>query len=162
MKEIKLLFMDVDGTLTDGKIYIAEDGEFCKAFDIKDGYGIHDILPRHKIIPVVITARESEIVTKRCKELDVFEVYQNCRDKRQKMIEIACKYGITLNENNILEQTAYIGDDMLDLQCMTIAQYIGCPADAVEEVKAVADFISHKNGGKGAVREFIEWLCANQ
>lgn len=156
---IKLLFMDVDGTLTDGKIYITEAGEFCKAFDIKDGYGIHEILPRHKIIPVVITARESEIVIKRCKELDIFEVYQNCRNKRSQMIAVASQYGITLNENNILEQTAYIGDDILDLQCMTIAQYKGCPADAVDEIKEVADFISQKNGGQGAVREFIEWLC---
>lgn len=159
---IKLLFMDIDGTLTDGKIYIAKDGEFCKAFDIKDGYGIHDILPHYKIIPVVITARESEIVSKRCVELGIFEVYQNCRNKKQKMIEISKKYGIMLNENNILEQTAYIGDDILDLQCMTIAQLKGCPADSVDEIKEVADFISDKNGGEGAVREFIEWLCIDK
>ena len=67
MEHIKLLFMDVDGTLTDGKIYMGINGEICKAFNIKDGYGICNILPQYGIVPVVITARESVIVSQRCK-----------------------------------------------------------------------------------------------
>ena len=157
--KIRLLFMDVDGTLTDGKIYMGETGEVCKVFDIKDGCGIHDILPKHSIVPVIITARESSIVRNRCKELNICEVHQGCRNKKEKMLEIAAQYGIVLSPDNILEQTAYIGDDILDLQCMEVAQYKGCPSDAVDEVKSVVDFVASKAGGNGAVRDFIEWLC---
>lgn len=155
---IKILYMDVDGTLTDGKIYMGESGELCKVFDIKDGCGIHDILPKHDIVPVIITARESSIVRNRCKELGIYEAHQGCRNKRQKMLEVAAQYGIVLNSDNVLEQAAYIGDDISDLQCMEIAQYKGAPSDAVDEVKAIVDFVSSKAGGNGAVREFIEWL----
>lgn len=158
MKNIKLLFMDVDGTLTDGKLYIGNDGELCKAFSVKDGCGIHDILPKYEIIPVIITARKSEIVQKRCIELKIENVYQECRNKRQKMLDVAAEYGIVANEQGILEGTAYIGDDILDLQCMEIAQFNGCPADAVREVIEQVDFISKYAGGDGAVRDFIEWL----
>ena len=155
---VKILFMDVDGTLTDGKIYMGNDGEMLKAFSIKDGCGIHDILPRYGIIPVIITARQSKIVENRCKELGINEIHQNCRDKKNKMKEIAIKYHLNVCDENIIEQTAYIGDDILDIQCMEIAQFVGAPIDAVNEVKQVADFVSQYRGGEGAVREFIEWL----
>lgn len=158
MKSIKLLFMDVDGTLTDGKLYIGNNGELCKVFSVKDGCGIHDILPKYGIIPVIITARKSEIVQKRCLELKIDNVYQECRNKRQKMLDVAAEYGIVANELGILEGTAYIGDDILDLQCMEIAQINGCPSDAVREVLEKVDFISEYSGGNGAVRDFIEWL----
>lgn len=159
MKNIKLLFMDVDGTLTDGKIYMGNDGEVCKAFDIKDGCGIHDILPQYDIIPVIITARESKIVENRCKELGIELLFQNCRNKRAKMIEVASQYRLSTKDNGIIEGTAYIGDDILDLPCMEIAEINGCPKDAVSAVKEKGDFVSQYNGGAGAVREFIEWLC---
>lgn len=158
MKQIKLLFMDVDGTLTDGKLYIGVAGEIFKAFSVKDGCGIHDILPQYGVIPVIITARNSEIVQRRCEELKITEIYQGCRNKRQKMIDVAAKYGIKPDEKGTLLYTAYIGDDILDLQCMEIAQITGCPADAVLEVKQNVDFVSRFDGGNGAVREFIEWL----
>lgn len=158
MKNIKLLFMDVDGTLTDGKLYIGNAGELCKAFSVKDGCGIHDILPKYGIVPVIITARKSEIVQRRCDELKIEKVYQECRNKRQKMVDVAAEYGIVANVQGILEGTAYIGDDILDLQCMEIAQFNGCPADAVKEVIEKVDFVSKHSGGDGAVREFIEWL----
>ena len=146
--------MDVDGTLTDGKIYMGANGELMKAFDIKDGCGIKDILPTLGIIPVIITARQSQILDNRCKELNIVEVHQGIRNKLEKLKEICQKYGITLN------QVAYIGDDILDLQCMKPIKeeggVIGCPADAVKKVKEVADYVSSNNGGEGAVREFIE------
>lgn len=150
--------MDVDGTLTDGKLYIGASGEMFKAFSVKDGCGIHDILPQYEIIPVIITARNSEIVQRRCEELKITEVYQGCRNKKQKMIDVAEEYGISFNAEGKLTGTAYIGDDILDLQCMEIAQVTGCPVDAVEEVKQKADFISVFAGGNGAVRDFIEWI----
>lgn len=158
MSKIKLLFLDVDGTLTDGKIYIGNQGELFKAFDVKDGCGIHDILPRYDIVPVIITARSSEILKHRCKELQIEHFYQGCRNKREKMIEVASKFGIFLDDKNVLNGTAYMGDDILDLQCMEIAELKGCPKNAVNDVLSICNFISVYDGGNGAVREFIEWI----
>lgn len=149
---IKYLVMDVDGTLTDGKIYMSSSGEMFKAFDIKDGCGIKDIAVPAGIIPVIITARESAIVLNRCKELNITQVHQGVRDKVGKLKEITDDFS----------QVAYIGDDILDLQCMLPVKeaggLVGCPADAVDKVKAIADFIAPRNGGDGAVRDFIEWI----
>lgn len=158
MVTTKILFLDVDGTLTDGKLYIGNEGEVFKAFHVKDGCGIKDILPKYDIIPVIITARNSKIVENRCKELEIEHIYQGCREKRRKMIEVAESLGLEIGADGIIKRTAYMGDDILDLPCMSIAEIKGCPADAVDEVIAVADFVSKKNGGDGAVREFIEWV----
>lgn len=158
MPKCKLLFLDVDGTLTDGKLYISNNGELFKAFDVKDGCGIHDILPKYNIIPVIITARSSDIVKHRCKELNIEHFYQGCRNKREKMLEIANQYGIAMNEAGVLSGVAYMGDDILDLQCLEIAEFKGCPRNAVKEILEVCNFISNYDGGNGAVREFIEWL----
>ena len=149
---IKYLVMDVDGTLTDGKIYMSNDGEGMKAFSIKDGCGIHDILIPAGIIPVIITGRTSKIVEKRCGEIGIKEIHQGISNKIEKLLSITSN----------LSEVAYIGDDINDLSCMKPVREaggkIGCPADAVKKVKELADFISTKNGGDGAVREFIEWL----
>lgn len=157
----RIIFMDVDGTLTDGKIYIGNAGELMKAFSVKDGYAITHILPKHDIIPVIITGRKSEIVSKRCQELGIDFVFQDVSNKKEKMIAFANSYGIYENENGILLNTYYMGDDIPDLECMLIAEKKGCPADAVNEIKAVSDFVSSKNGGDGAVREFVEWVCGD-
>ena len=153
---IKYLIMDVDGTMTDGKIYMSPTGEAMKAFNIKDGCGIHDILIPAGIQPVILTARTSDIVYNRACELGVTEIYQGVRDKVQKLLEITSE----------LNQAAYIGDDINDLPCMEIIKraggVIGCPADAVAQVKAAADYISPFKGGDGAVRGFIEWLVEKQ
>lgn len=149
---IKLLFMDVDGTLTDGKIYMGSDGEVLKAFDIKDGYGIHEILPRFGIVPVIITGRTSKIVENRAAELEIYELYQGKHDKLDTMLEVINKYGCTT------KNAAYIGDDVLDLPCMELCGVTGCPSDAVRNVKDACDYICKASGGHGAVREFIEWI----
>lgn len=149
---IKYLVMDVDGTLTDGKIYMGNDGEAMKAFSIKDGCGIHDILIPAGIVPVIITGRSSKIVENRCGEIGIKEIHQGISNKIEKLLSIT----------DDLSSVAYIGDDINDLSCMKPVKEaggkIGCPADAVKKVKEIADFISTKNGGDGAVREFIEWL----
>ena len=80
-KKIKYLVMDVDGTLTDGKIYMGANGEVMKAFNIKDGYGIHDILIPNGIRPVIITGRTSNIVEKRCYELGIKDLFQGVKNK---------------------------------------------------------------------------------
>lgn len=153
---IKYLVMDVDGTLTDGKIYMSNTGELCKAFNIKDGCGIHDILIPNHITPVIITGRESDIVLNRCKELCITEVYQGVGNKLEKLKEVT----------EVLSTVAYIGDDINDLSCMVPVKeaggVVGCPANAVKAVIEVADFIASHNGGDGAVRDFIEWLISLQ
>lgn len=152
VKNIKYLIMDVDGTLTDGKIYMSNESELCKAFNVKDGYGIHDIAILSGIIPVVITGRKSDIVLKRCRELGITEVYQGVSNKVEKL------YSVTSN----LSSVAYIGDDNNDLFCMNLVKeaggIVGCPNDAAKKVVEIADFVAERNGGDGAVREFIEWL----
>lgn len=149
---IKYLVMDVDGTLTDGKIYIGNDGEVMKAFSIKDGYGIHDVLIPSGITPVIITGRTSKIVENRCKEIGIKEIYQGVSNKIEKLLSLTSDLSVV----------AYAGDDINDLSCMKQVKeaggLVGCPADAVQKVRELADFISTKNGGDGAVREFIEWL----
>ena len=77
--------MDVDGTLTDGKIYMGANGELMKAFNIKDGYGIHDILPLIGITPVIITGRKSQIVANRCNEIGIHYLYQGVTDKESQI-----------------------------------------------------------------------------
>ena len=152
---IKMLAMDVDGTLTDGKIYLSENGEILKAFCIKDGYAIHDLLPTHGIIPILITGRSSKIVENRAQELGVDMVFQGVKDKLALLKKIADENKVTLDE------IAYIGDDLNDLECINACGLSGCPADAVESVQERADYISNNNGGFGAVRDFIEYVIRN-
>lgn len=148
--------MDVDGTLTDGKIYMGEKGEIMKVFDIQDGYAIFQFLPKKNIIPMIITGRKSEIVAYRASELGIVEVYQGVSDKAAKLQEIAEKY------NCGRENIAYIGDDVNDLPAIEVAGITGCPANASSQVMAAVDFVSKYNGGNGAVREFIEWIINNE
>lgn len=151
-KDIKVLVMDVDGTLTDGKINMSESGELYKSFHVKDGYGIAHVLKEKGIIPVVITGRTSGILSRRCGELGIKNIYQNVENK----IEVLKKIMSDMNLSK--ENIAYIGDDLNDLECMRESEVVGCPADAVPGIKSIADFISGKNGGDGAVREFIDWI----
>lgn len=151
-KDIKYLVMDVDGTLTDGKIYMGRTGEVCKAFHIKDGFGIHDIAIPNGIIPVIITGRKSDILLNRCRELGIERIYQGVSDK------IAVLRSISESFSSI----AYIGDDINDLSCMVSVKeaggIVGCPKDAAKKVLESADYIADHNGGDGAVRDFIEWI----
>lgn len=157
---IRFLVMDIDGTLTDGKIYMGQDGELFKAFDIKDGYGVKCLLPQYNITPVVITARKSRIVENRCQEMDVTELHQGQMDKYETLMQVLRKYSELDNTEYTLANVAYVGDDLLDLQCMRPIKkaggFVACPNDAVDEVKDIANYISAKNAGSGAVREIID------
>ena len=154
---INYLIMDVDGSLTDGKIYMGPDGELTKAFSIKDGYAMNYILKPANVKPVIITARSSSIVQHRCDELGIHDVYQGVLDKFTVLTKIC---------DDRFEECAYFGDDIIDLKCMlpikTAGGIVGCPADAVQEVKAIADYICVNKAGEGALREFAEWLVEPQ
>ena len=151
-KKLSVLVMDVDGTLTDGKIHIAATGESFKSFYVKDGYGINVVLPAHGIIPVIITGRTSEIVAHRARELRIQHLYQNVHNKAKVLQNIVLEMGVPL------ENVACIGDDLNELPMMQLCGICGCPSDAVSEVKAACDYVCEAPGGHGAVREFIEWM----
>lgn len=150
--------MDVDGTLTDGKIYIGNNGELFKAFNVKDGYGISNILKAAGIEPVIITGRTSDIVAARCKELGIEKIYQGKMHKKDILYSIV--------GDDVFNCCAYIGDDIPDLECMKLIKEAGgktgCPKDAVKIIKDMCCFVSSRNAGDGAVREFIEWLVAKK
>jgi 3-deoxy-D-manno-octulosonate 8-phosphate phosphatase (KDO 8-P phosphatase) len=163
---IRFLVMDVDGTLTDGKIYMGQDGELFKAFDIKDGYGVKCLLPEANIIPVVITARNSRIVENRCNEMGVTELHQGKMDKYATLMRVLNKYSELDKKEYTLANVAYVGDDLLDLQCMKpikeVGGFVACPNDAVKDVKVITNYVANKNAGDGAVREIIEELLSKR
>lgn len=156
MKNIKLFALDVDGTMTDGKIYMSDRGELFKAFDIKDGMGIHELLREHQIKTAVITGRTSKIVENRAAELEIDFVCQGIRNKKYELERLM--EGLHLE----YEDVAFMGDDLVDLECMQLCGVCGCPADAVKEVREAADYVADSRGGQGAVREFIEWILSDQ
>lgn len=150
--------MDVDGTMTDGKIYMGNKGEEFKSFNIKDGYGIHDILSNTLIIPVAITGWRSLMVENRCRELGITYIYQGVGDKKLFVKDFLENKTTNTDYNTI----AYIGDDLDDFGAMKyikeIGGAVGCPCDAVNSILEIADYISDKKGGNGAIRDFIEFL----
>lgn len=154
--KIKLFVMDVDGTLTDGHIYYGANGEVMKAFHVRDGYAIAHTLPAHGIIPVIITGKSSDIVKNRAAELKITEVHQGISDKLVKLKEIAVKYAAAP------EEIAYIGDDTNDLDCIAYCGVTACPADAMDEVIAAVDYVCRHDGGRGAVREFADWVMKHE
>ena len=165
MSRIRYLILDVDGTMTDGHIYISPQGEIMKAFHVRDGYGIHSMLPLMGIEPVIITGRNNEIVAKRAAELSIKYVFQNVSDKVAVMNDFLAEQNKKHNQNAGYAECAYMGDDIPDLKCMKLIAENGgiaaCPADAVEQVKKISGFVSHYDGGNGAVRELIDWLYLN-
>jgi 3-deoxy-D-manno-octulosonate 8-phosphate phosphatase (KDO 8-P phosphatase) len=155
LSNIRMLVMDVDGTLTDGKIYIGEHGEVFKAFNVKDGYRLNS-LENDNIIPVIITGRNSAILSRRAAELNIREVHQGVDNKLEVLNEIICKYNLRY------ENIAYIGDDINDIECMEACCFKACPADAVQEVIQIVDYVCKSNGGDGAVRELIDLLIVKE
>lgn len=150
---IKMLVMDVDGTLTDGRLYIGPTGEELKVFNCKDGLGIKELLPKMGIIPVIITGRHSTITQNRAKELNVTQLYQGVGEKLQLLRKIAAQRGLTS------EEIAYIGDDLNDLDCMNYCGMTACPQDAVKTIRELVDYVCPHDGGRGAVRDFIEYMA---
>ena len=148
---IKLLALDVDGVLTDGRIYYGNDGEELKSFSIKDGLGIK-LLQRGGIEVVIITGRSSNIVSRRATELGIAEVIQGREDKLVALEEVCSKRSLDLRE------CAYMGDDLPDLKAVQAAGLGLAPADAVAQLTAAADWVSDFGGGAGAVRQAAEQL----
>ncbi|MGL4970918.1 MAG: KdsC family phosphatase [Cetobacterium sp.] len=152
---IKLIVLDVDGTLTDGKLYISNSGDEMKAFNVKDGLGITQAIAQGKEV-VIITGKTSDIVNKRCKELGIKEIHQGIKNKIATLDSILEKYNISY------ENVAYMGDDLIDLAVMKKCKLAASPKDSIQEILEISNFISTKNGGEGAVREFIEYILKKE
>lgn len=155
LKQIKLFAMDVDGTLTDGHIYMGNDGEMFKAFHVHDGLGIK-LLKHYGIIPAIITGRQSNIVENRCREIGLTEFYQGVKNKAAKLAELMEQYGLTA------EQVAYIGDDMNDLSAVKAAGVTFAPADCAESLKPFIDIILTKPSGHAPVREAVDLILQDR
>lgn len=155
LKQIKLFAMDVDGTLTDGHIYMGNDGEMFKAFHVHDGLGIK-LLKHYGIIPAIITGRQSNIVKNRCREIGLTEFHQGVKNKAAKLAELMDQYGLTA------EQVAYIGDDMNDLSAVKAAGVTFAPADCAESLKPYIDIILTKPSGHAPVREAVDLILRDR
>lgn len=153
--KIKLAAFDIDGVMTDGSLTFDENGVEYKTFNAKDGQGIVR-LNNAGIITAIITARDNGTVTHRAKILNIKELHQGQKNKIAALEKIMEKYNISL------EEVAYMGDDLPDICILEKAGIAACPADAVDEVKNTANFISSKNGGRGAVRELCDFIINNR
>lgn len=155
ISKIKLVVLDVDGTLTDGGVYIDNNGVETKKFNIKDGAGI--VYAEKKGIDfMILTGRSSKCVEIRAKELNIKYVFQGITDKLRCLEKFVKDKELSPNE------LAYMGDDVNDIECMRYVGYCACPSNAVKEVKEIVNYISCHDGGNGAVRDFCDTLLKNE
>ncbi|MDR1395993.1 MAG: HAD hydrolase family protein [Deltaproteobacteria bacterium] len=155
VSEIKWLGLDVDGVMTDGGIIIDDEGRESKRFHSRDGHGLKMLL-RAGFKCALITGRRSRVVELRAKDLGITEVYQGVFDKLAVYREILARYG--LKES----QTAFAGDDIVDLPVLVRCGLAMAPADACPEVLAAAHFVAPAKGGRGAVRQMAEYILKGQ
>lgn len=149
IKAIRFLMLDVDGVLTDGKIIIDDQGVESKHFDVRDGHGLK-MLMRYGIGVALITGRRSQVVLLRAKDLGIEEVHQGIWNKVEVFDDMIKKNGLDS------EQTAYVGDDIVDIPVMRRVGFAVAVRNADEETKKMAHYITKKRGGRGAVREVCE------
>ncbi len=149
--EIRLLVLDVDGVLTDGTIFIDDEGRQSRGFHIQDGLGIAmwRAVGRQAAI---LTSKRSPAVEARARMLGIDLIEQGAEDKLPGLERLVSAAGVSLDE------TAYAGDDLLDAAAMRRVGYPIAVANAVEEIKELASYVTGRNGGQGAVREAIEHL----
>jgi 3-deoxy-D-manno-octulosonate 8-phosphate phosphatase (KDO 8-P phosphatase) len=150
-KEVKLLLLDVDGVLTDGTITYTHDGGESKGFNTQDGLGLR-MLQDAGVDVGLITARTSEAVTRRAQDLRMRYVFQGAGHKSDVYERILAESGLAP------VQTAYMGDDWLDLQLLGRVGFAAAPANAVAEVRQGVHYVTSQNGGRGAVREVCELI----
>jgi len=153
-KKIKLLILDVDGVLTDGRIIYDNFGDEIKCFNVYDGFGM-SLLYRAGIKSIIITARKTNIVKRRARDMHIVKVYSNY-DKLKIYKKILEKSALKD------EEVCFIGDDLIDLPIMKRAGFKVAPSNAIDEIKALAHYITKKEGGKGAVREVVEIILKSQ
>lgn len=154
-KKIKLLVLDVDGVLTDGRIIYGNYGDELKFFDVQDGFGL-SLWQRAGFKTVIITAKKSKIVIKRSKEMKIAKVYQNAFNKLEAYKKILKNFKVKNKE------VCYIGDDLIDLPILTMVGLAVSVPSAAEEVLSKVHYVTRRGGGRGAVREVIDFILKSQ
>ncbi|MBE9486062.1 MAG: HAD-IIIA family hydrolase [Desulfuromonadales bacterium] len=151
LAKIRLLLLDVDGVLTDGRIIYDNQGNELKAFNVKDGHGLK-LLQRAGIKVGIITGRKSDVVARRAAELGIEILYQHALSKLEPYRKILADQGLGD------EQVAYVGDDIVDLPILRRVGFSATVADAVPDVLPLVDYVTVRSGGRGAVREICDLL----
>ena len=151
LSQIRLFATDVDGVLTDAGMYYSETGDEWKKFNTRDGMGIK-LLQRAGIITAIVTQERTKLVARRAEKLAIPELHQGVMDKLAVIREMAARHGLSL------EQVAYIGDDVNDLEALKAVGFSASPADGLPNIVTAVDYVCRKKGGEGAVREIIEMI----
>jgi 3-deoxy-D-manno-octulosonate 8-phosphate phosphatase (KDO 8-P phosphatase) len=154
LKSIRLVVLDVDGTMTDGRLYYGAQGEAMKAFDVRDGHGLRLLQMYGQVKLAVLTGRRADLVLQRCRELSIEHVVGQSRAKGRAIEEIAREMGVSL------ENTCFMGDDVNDLPALRLVGLSCAPSDAAPEVLREVGWIAKHRAGRGAVRDLCELLLA--
>jgi len=155
LRRIRLFATDVDGVLTDAGMYYSESGDEWKKFNTRDGMGLK-LLQKAGLITAIVTQERTRLVARRAEKLTIPEVHQGVMDKLSMIRDMASRYGLTL------EQVAYIGDDVNDLEALKAVGFSASPADGMPQVLQAVDYVCRKKGGEGAVREVVELILEAQ
>ncbi|OZI53212.1 KdsC family phosphatase [Bordetella genomosp. 4] len=152
---VRLMVFDVDGVLTDGSLYYGENGEELKRFHTLDGHGLR-LLTEGGLKIALVTGRSGPIVSRRAAELGIADVMQGVRDKAGALTELAQRHAVALN------QTGFMGDDIIDLPAMQRAGFAASVPNAPGYITQAAHWVASQPGGSGAVRECCDLLLASQ
>lgn len=155
MRQIKAFVFDVDGVMTDGKLFLSPDGNFVRQMNIKDGFALQFAI-KHGFIVGIITGGADPMVVKRFKSLGITDIYIKSHHKYNDLEDLLFKYN--LNSEEVL----YMGDDVLDVEVIKSVGVGTAPNDAVPEAQQAAIYVSHKKGGEGCVRDVIEQVMRVQ
>jgi YrbI family 3-deoxy-D-manno-octulosonate 8-phosphate phosphatase len=151
LQEIRLFATDVDGVLTDAGMYYSESGDEWKKFNTRDGMGIK-LLQKAGLITAIVTQERTRLVARRAEKLAIPELHQGVMDKLSVIREMVARHGISL------QQVAYIGDDVNDIEALQAVGFSAAPADGLPQVLKVVDYVCQQKGGEGAVRELAEMI----
>lgn len=155
IKKVKVLLLDVDGVLTDGRIIYDSRGRDAKLFDVHDGLGV-GMLKKAGIPTILVTAKDSRAIAPRAKDMGVDRVYAGIKPKSAVLEKVTANYGVSV------EELCFVGDDLVDLSIMKRVGFAVAVFNAAQEVKKVAAYITLRHGGRGAVREVAELIMKTQ
>jgi len=155
LEQIRIVATDVDGVLTDAGMYYSESGDEWKKFNTRDGMGIK-LLQKAGFVTAIVTQERTKLVARRADKLGIVELHQGVMDKLSVLREMAARHGVSL------EQVAYIGDDVNDLEVLQAVGFSASPADGMPVVHRVVDYVCKKKGGEGCVRELADMILRAQ
>lgn len=152
-KKIKLVITDVDGVLTDGGMYYTAKGDSMKKFHVRDGMGVA-LLRSDNVPTIIVTKEQTRIVKQWAKKMKIKKLFDGIQDKKKVLQQICNEFKVKENE------TAYIGDDINDVDLLKSVGFSACPNDAIDVVKNNSDYVCSKKGGEGVLREVAEIILS--